>query len=240
MSFAGRPLDIGAEALVAGDATAIDLCRELSLEGDLVTPACSRAHVWTRRGLRPLPAGVLARLPVVEMVRSRLLTPLGSLRCGWDVIAPSRAPDGDVAIGAIVRSQLGRQALEQVIDPLLGGIHAGRCDMLSAEALAPQFIRALGTGKGLVRGLRAAGAITAGPAFATLRGGLGTLVAALATRAQDAGAGVRLGVPGTDLRPHSSGRVIVGQGDGDALDAAACVVATPASAAARKLNSAAP
>jgi len=53
VSFAGRPLDIGAEALVARDATAFDLCRELSLEGDLVTPACSRAHVWTRRGRPP-------------------------------------------------------------------------------------------------------------------------------------------------------------------------------------------
>ncbi|HEY2771625.1 MAG TPA: protoporphyrinogen oxidase [Solirubrobacteraceae bacterium] len=240
-SFAGRPLDLGAEMLVTREPTAVDLCRELSLDDDLVTPASSGAFVWTRRGLRPLPPDALARMPggQLELIRSRLLSPLGVLRCGWDVIAPSRAPDGDVAIGAIVRSRLGRQVLEQIVDPLLGGIHAGRCDALSTQALAPQLIGALRTGKGLARGLRAAGPTAAGPAFATLRGGLGSLAAALATRAQDAGANVRLGVPTLAVHTPRPGRVIVAQSDGNALEAAACVLATPADAAARMLSSAA-
>jgi oxygen-dependent protoporphyrinogen oxidase len=239
--FAGRPLDMGAETLVTRDPTAIDLCRELSLDGDLVTPASAGAFVWTRGGLRPLPADALARMPggLVELLRSRLLSPLSVLRCGWDVIAPSRPPDGDVAIGAIVRSRLGPQVLEQIVDPLLGGIHAGRCDTLSTQALAPQLIGALQTGKGLARGLRAAGPTAGGPTFATLRGGLGSLAAALAARAQEAGANVRLGVPTLAVHTLRSARVIVAQGDGNAIEAAACVVATPAGAAARMLGSAA-
>jgi oxygen-dependent protoporphyrinogen oxidase len=241
-SFAGRPLDMGAEVLLTREPTAIDLCRELSLDDDLVTPASSRAFVWTRHGLRPLPSDVLTRLPggLVELLRSRLLSPLGVLRCGWDVIIPSRAPVGDVTIGAIVRSRLGREALEQIVDPLLGGIHAGRCDTLSALALAPQLVGALRTGKGLVRGLRAAAPTAAGPAFATLRNGLGSLAAALAARARDAGASVRLGVSAVAVEMESSGGVRVAQGARDALEAAACVVATPASAAASLLTRAAP
>jgi protoporphyrinogen/coproporphyrinogen III oxidase len=240
--FAGRPLDMGAEGLVTRDPTVIDLCHELSLERDLVPPACSPAFVWTRRGLRPLPADAVARLPgrFLELLRSRLLSPLGVLRCGWDLIAPSRAPESDVAIGAIVRSRLGREVLEQLVDPLLGGIHAGRCDTLSARALAPQFIGAMATGKGLARGLRAAGPTAAGPAFATLRGGLESLTEALATRARDAGASVRLGTGATAVKTPGSGRVIVEQSDGDALEAAACVLATPARTTARMLTTAAP
>lgn len=241
-SFAGRALDLGAEMLVTREPTAIELCRELSLDGDLVTPASSRAFVWTRRGLRPLPAHALTRLPgaPVELLRSRLLSPLGLLRCGWDVIAPARAPEGDVAIAAIVRARLGRQVLERIVDPLLGGIHAGSCDDLSAFALAPQLVRALGTGKGLVRGLRENAEESAGPAFATLRGGMGTLAAALAARAQDAGASVRLGVPARAVYRAGQRHVTVALGDGDALAAAACVVATPARTAARMLRTAAP
>lgn len=241
-SFAGRPLDIGAETLVTIDATARGLCRELSLSGDLVTPTSGRAFVWARRGLRPLPTGALTRMPgaPVELVRSRLLSPLSVLRCGWDLIAPSAAPDGDVAIGVIVRSRLGRHVLEQIVDPLLGGIHGGRCDTLSAQALAPQLIDALETRKGLARGLRAAGPTAAGPTFATLRNGLGSLTAALATRTRDAGAKVRLGVPTIAVHAPRPGRVIVAQGDGDAVEAAACVVATPADAAARMLRDAVP
>ena len=237
-SFAGHPLDMGAEVLVTREPTAIDLCRELSLDHDLVTPVCSRAFVWTRRGLRPLPADALARLPgrFDELLRSRLLSPLGVLRCGWDVIAPSRAPEGDVAIGAIVRSRLGREALEQIVDPLLGGIHAGRCDTLSTRALAPQLIGALRTGKGLARGLRAAGPTAAGAAFATLRGGLGSLTEALATRVQETGVGVRLGASAIAVHTPGWERVIVAQSDGDALEAAACILATPAHAAARMLT----
>jgi protoporphyrinogen/coproporphyrinogen III oxidase len=241
-SFVGRPLDMGAEALVTREPAAMELCRELSLDGDLVMPASSRAHVWTRRGLRPLPAHAVTRVPgaPVELLRSRLLSPVGLLRCGWDVIAPSRAPDGDVAIGAIVRARLGREVLEQIVDPLLGGIHAGRCDTLSARALAPHFVRALGTGKGLVRGLRATDPTTAGAAFATLRGGMESLVAALAARTQDAGAGVRLGVSARMVHRLGSRRVIVAQSDGDEVEAAGCVVAIPAGAAAQVLRRAAP
>jgi oxygen-dependent protoporphyrinogen oxidase len=237
MSFAGRPLDLGAEMLVTREPTAVDLCRALSLDSELVTPACTGAFVWTRRGLRPLPTDAVSRLPGAprELLRSRLLSPHGLLRCGWDVIAPSAAPEGDVAIGAVVRSRLGRQVLEHIVDPLLGGVHAGSCDTLSARALAPQFIAALGSGKGLIRGLRAAGAMPGGPGFATLRGGLGSLTAALATRAQHAGASLRLGVRATAIHTRPRGRVVVTQGDGDTLEAAACIIATPASAAARLL-----
>jgi oxygen-dependent protoporphyrinogen oxidase len=242
--FAGRPLDIGAEVLVTREPTAVALCRELSLQEDLVTPSSSRAFVWTRHGLRPLPSYALTRLPggLGELLRSRLLSPLGVLRCGWDMITPSRAPDGDVAIGAIVRSRLGGEVLEQIVDPLLGGIHAGRCDTLSALALAPHLLGALRTGKGLVRGLRAAGTPAGGPAFATLRNGLGSLAAALAERAQDAGASVRLGASATAVQTveRSSGGAIVVLSDGDALKAAACVLAVPAGAASQMLTGAAP
>ena len=241
-SFAGRALDMGAEVVLTRDPGALELWRELSLDRDLVTPASSRAFVWTQHGLRPLPADALARMPgrFVDLLRSRLLSPLGLLRCGWDVIAPSHAPASDVAVGAMVRSRLGRQVLDRIVDPLLGGIHAGRCDTLSAQALAPQLVAALATGRGLARGLRAAGAPVDGPAFATIRRGLGSLVAALATRAQDSGASMRLGVPATAVHTPSPGRVIVAQGDGDALEADACVVATPAGAAAQILTRAAP
>jgi oxygen-dependent protoporphyrinogen oxidase len=241
-SFAGRPLDMGAEVLVTREPTAVALCRELSLEDDLVTPSSSRAYVWTRHGLRPLPSDALTRLPgrLGELLRSRLLSPLGVLRCGWDMVAPSRAPDGDVAIGAIVRSRLGREVLEQIVDPLLGGIHAGRCDTLSAQALAPHFLGALRTGKGLVRGLRAAAMPAAGPAFATLRNGLGSLAAALGERAQDAGASVQLGVSAIAVGNSYSGGAVVAQRDGDALEAAACVLATPAGNASQMLAGAAP
>ena len=241
-SFAGRALDMGAEALLSHEPTAREWCRQLSLDDDVVPPSSSRAFVWTRRGLRPLPAHAIARMPgeLPGLIRSRLLSPLGLLRCGWDLIAPSRPPRGDVSIGEVVRSRLGPEVLDQIVDPLLGAIHAGACDTLSARALTPQLVAAMGTGRGLARGLRVTDAPGNGPAFFTLRSGLGSIVAALSARAEAHGASVQLSGPVLELDAPSASRVRVRQLDGDAVDARACVVAAPAGAAAQMLGRAAP
>ena len=242
VTFAGRPVDLGAEMMVAREPTASELCHELSLGDELVAPAHTRAFVWTRRGLRPLPANPITLMPghPRELIATRLLSPRGLVRCGWDVIAPSTAPDADVSIGEIVRSRFGSQVLEQIVDPLLGSVHGGRCDVLSSRALAPQLLAALRTGKGLARGLRELGAGADGPNFTTLRGGLGMLPAALAARAEGSGASVRLGARAASLDISKSGGVVVTQSDGEMVRAAACVVATPAGAAKRILATSMP
>jgi oxygen-dependent protoporphyrinogen oxidase len=240
--FAGRALDVGAEMVITGQPAAVDLCARLGLGDDLVAPVAAPAHVWVRGRLRPLPAGLMSGLPsgVGDLLRSRILTPAGLLRAGVDLVLPSHAPAGDVAIGAIVRDRLGSQVLDRLVDPLLGGIHAGRCDDLSAQALMPQAISALGGGRGLVRGLRAAARSGSGPAFVTLRHGLGTLIGALAQTLLDGGADLRLGVAAIAVRPASGGGVTVVAADGAQLHADACIVATPAPAAAAILAGSSP
>jgi oxygen-dependent protoporphyrinogen oxidase len=240
--FAGRALDVGAEMVITGQPAAVDLCERLGLGDDLVAPVAAPAHVWVGGRLRALPAGLMGGLPggVGNLLRSRILTPAGLLRAGADLVAPSHAPDGDVAIGAIVRDRLGPQVLDRLVDPILGGIHAGRCDDLSAQALMPQAISALGGGRGLVRGLRAAACSAPGPAFVTLRHGLGTLIGALAQTLLDGGADLRLGVAATAVCPAMGGGVTVVTADGAQLHADACIVATPAPAAAAILEHSAP
>ncbi|MEA2233525.1 MAG: protoporphyrinogen/coproporphyrinogen oxidase [Solirubrobacteraceae bacterium] len=240
--FAGRALDVGAEMIVTGQPAAVDLCAQLGLGDDLVAPVAAPAHVWVRGRLRPLPAGLMGGLPggVGSLLRSRILTPAGLLRASVDLVAPSHAPQDDVAIGAIVRDRLGPQVLDRLVEPMLGGIHAGRCDDLSAQALMPQAITALAGGRGLVRGLRAAARSGPGPAFVTLRHGLGTLVSALAQTLLDGGADVRVGVAATAVRPAAGGGVTVVAADGPPLHADACIVATPAPAAAAILQRSSP
>jgi oxygen-dependent protoporphyrinogen oxidase len=240
--FAGRALDVGAEMVVTGQPAAVDLCVRLGLGDDLVAPVAAPAHVWVRGRLRPLPAGLMSGLPggVGSLLRSRILTPAGLLRAGADVVRRSHAPAGDVAIGAIVRDRLGPQVLDRLVDPMLGGIHAGHCDDLSAQALMPQAITALAGGRGLVRGLRAAARSRPGPAFVTLRHGLGTLVGALAQTLLDGGADVRAGIAATAVCPAAGGGVTVLASDGGRLHGDACIVATPASAAAGLLACSSP
>lgn len=236
--FAGRPLDMGAEALLAREPDALALCRELGIADGMVASATDQAYVWVRR-LHPMPRGMLVGAPggAGALVRSGVLSPLGLARLTWDLVVPARVPRQDVAIGDVVRRRLGRQALERLVDPLLGGIHAGSCDDLSVRATAPQIEVALRTRRSLVRGLRvAAGAHgdAATPMFRTHRGGLGALVAALAQRLDRVD--VRLGAAVDRIDASADREYRVGLRDGTSLSADQVVLAAPAYAAAAMLD----
>lgn len=230
--FAGRRIDSGPEAMLTRVAEAPALCRELGLEHELVVPASDQPYVQIGRRLRPLPPRLLAGVPggVGAVMATRTLSPAGLARAGVDLVRPSRALEHDVSIGELVRKRLGQQVLERLIDPLLGGIHAGSCDELSVRATAPQLATALGSGHGLIRGLRAAAGGTptapARPPFVSLTGGLGGIVDALSARLREAS--VRTGVTVKSLEELAGGRVRLLTDDGAAIDADHVVLAVPA------------
>ena len=101
--FAGGALDEAADAFLARVPEGVELCRELGLEGELVSPAQRRAHVWSRGALRRLPEGQVLGVPtdLDELAASEILSPEGLERARRDLTDPLVAPVGDVAIGAL-------------------------------------------------------------------------------------------------------------------------------------------
>jgi oxygen-dependent protoporphyrinogen oxidase len=251
--FAGRPLDIGAEALLARVPGALELCHDLGLEHDLVAPAEDQPYVWTDR-LRPLPPRLMSGVPDGSraLIGSGILSPLGLARAGLDLVVPARRPTRDVSIAALVRGRLGREVLERLIDPMLGGIHASDCDQLSVRAAAPQLEAALRKRRSLVRGLRAlSGAplqAPLGPTFLTLSGGLGELVRTLRERAACVEYRTRCAPRSLSPLPGrgsgdgrgGGGGVRLTLADGESLDADHVILAVPAFAAAAILAEACP
>lgn len=193
---AGHMVDLGADAFLARVPHATELCLELGLEEEVVHPSAEGAYVWARGRLRPLPPGLVLGAPaglgdLAALVRSRLVTPTGAGRAAVDLVLPATRWGPDPSVGRVVAGRLGRQVNARLVDPLVGGIHAGRTDLLSAQAVAPQLLEAARS-RSLMRGLRrmrAEGARSLGevgraraaapPLFASLRGGLGRLVGSL-------------------------------------------------------------
>ncbi|MGA2321964.1 MAG: protoporphyrinogen oxidase [Solirubrobacteraceae bacterium] len=241
--FAGRPLDVGAEALLARAPAGLELCHELGLEHDLVAPASDQPYVWTDR-LRPLPPRLMAGVPdgSQALIGSGILSPAGLARAGLDLIVPARRPTRDVSIGSLVRRRLGDQVLERLIDPLLGGIHAGSCDELSARAAAPQLVAALRERRSLVRGLRAlsGGSLLtpAGPTFLTLSDGLEELVRTLRERLTGVECRTRAALQSLEPLPGGGARLtLAGE---ETLSADQVILAVPAFVAATILAQACP
>ncbi|WP_035812488.1 protoporphyrinogen oxidase [Jiangella gansuensis] len=241
---AGVPVDEGAESLLARRPEAVELATEAGLAGDIVHPAAVGAGLWSGDRIRPMPTGTVMGVPADP---ARLAGLLSSAE-----VAAARAADAesaglplteDVAIGRLVRSRFGAAVADRLVEPLLGGVYAGRADELSLDATVPALAAAARTHTSLAAAVAAAGAAarppdsTAGraPVFAGLRGGVGRLPAAVAVAAE---ADVRTGVTVRSLERRPDGwRLITGPvPDPVAVDVDAVVVATPASAAARLLG----
>jgi oxygen-dependent protoporphyrinogen oxidase len=83
----------------------------------------------------------------------------------------------------LIDSRLGREVRDRLVDPLIGGIHAGSTEHLSLAATAPQLETARGEHRSLMRALREsrpAPTTEPAPVFLTLPGGLWQLVEELA------------------------------------------------------------
>jgi protoporphyrinogen/coproporphyrinogen III oxidase len=236
----GVQVDAGAEAMLARRPEGKDLARRAGLGDTLVHPGTTQAGILSRGSVRSLPKGHVMGVPsdVVALARTGILTPGGLARVPLDEVLPPTLVTTDVSVAAYVRARVGGEVVDRLIEPLLGGVYAGRADMLSFEATMPGVAAAARTERSLLRAARelvAKAPKDAGPVFTTLRDGLGGLPEAVA---QASGARIRTGVMVRDLRRTPDGwRLVAGPTrDEEVIDADAVIVAVPATAAARLLE----
>ncbi|MFC6086042.1 protoporphyrinogen oxidase [Sphaerisporangium aureirubrum] len=242
--IAGLPVDEGAEAMIARRPEGRELARMAGLGDDLVHPAKIPASVLSRGALRPLPAGQVMGVPsdLAALARSGVLSPAGLARVPLDLVLPATLITSDVSVAAYIRARVGGEVVERLVEPLLGGVYAGRADLLSLDATLPHIATAARTERSLLRAARAIAAEApagAGPVFTTVRGGMGRLPEAVAS---SSGAEVRTGVMARELSRTPQGwRLVAGPApDPETIEADAVVVALPAPAAARLLSAEVP
>lgn len=197
--FAGLDLDTAPDSFLARRPEAIQLCRELGLEQELVAPAEGSAYLWSRGRLRRLPGGLVLGVPVdpVALARSGVLSPLGTARAAIERWLPGRPVLDDEAVGEVIARRFGREVAARLVDPLVGGINAGQTGRLSIDAVAPQIAAAARRHASLTKALTPVPAPTGEPVFLTPKGGLGTIVDALLERIGD----VRLSTPVDRIEP---------------------------------------
>ncbi|MGV9427648.1 protoporphyrinogen oxidase [Streptomyces sp. NPDC003656] len=241
--IAGVRMDLGAESMLARRPEAVALAREVGLGERLVTPATAGASLWTRNTLRPMPKGHVMGVPGTADVLAGILSPEGLARIGRDAELPRTEVGDDVAVGEYVAARLGREVVDRMIEPLLGGVYAGDAYRLSLRSAVPQLYQAARTHDSLTAAVRAlqakaAEAPQSGPVFVGIEGGVGTLPLAVADAVRAGGGEILTGTPARELRRDGTGwRVTAGD---RVLHADAVVVAVPAAPAAELLRAEAP
>ena len=250
--IAGLAVDEGAEALLVTRPEGIALIAEAGLGDQRTAPGPTSSAIWTRGALRPLPRRQFMGVPsdMTELARSGVLSEEGVARAAQDFELPPTARDGDVPVAAYVGARLGEEVVNRLVDPLLGGVYAGRSAELSFDATLPALAAASRRHRSLAEAAGsllpppapsgdparapASGTRAGGSVFTTLTGGLGMLPAYLA---KASGAEVRTSALVRELaRAEGGWRLTVGSAAApERVEADAVILAVPARPARRML-----
>ncbi|MER5396445.1 protoporphyrinogen oxidase [Streptomyces sp. NPDC002599] len=250
--IAGARVDLGAESMLARRPEAVDLAREAGLGDRLQPPATATASLWTRGTLRPMPKGHVMGVPGSASAVADVLSEEGLRRIERDADLPRTEVGEDIAVGEYVAARLGREVVDRLVEPLLGGVYAGDAYRISLRLAVPQLYAAARTHTSLTEAVRdiqakAAAAGQTGPVFMGIDGGVGRLPLAVAESVTARGGEILTGTPVTELRrttaagpgepARAAWRVVAGD---RVLHADAVVLALPAPAASALLRAEAP
>jgi oxygen-dependent protoporphyrinogen oxidase len=243
----GYIAETGPDSLVTEKPAALDLARRLGLERDVtpMRPEYRGARVVRSGRLIPIPDDFRLFTPtsLAGLVRSRLFSPAGLSRAAVEPFVPRRRDDGDESLASFVTRRFGSDVLNRLAQPLIGGIYCGDPKRLSMQATMPQMLALERKHGSVVLAMRSAsrkarGAAPPPPRLVSLRGGLGTLTAALERELRDC---IQTSSDVRSLRRTAGGDGwTVALADGREMEADAVVCALPASASARLLAATAP
>jgi protoporphyrinogen/coproporphyrinogen III oxidase len=249
----GFLLEGGPDCFVSDRPWALDLCRRLGLEGEIIgtNPAWRRSFILRKGRTEPVPDGyqLLAPSKLLPFLATSILSPTGKARVACDLFLPRGPECADESLASFVRRRFGTEALERLAQPLLAGIYDADPERLSLRATMPRFLEMERTHRSVILALlreRRAGRTGTGDGvsgaryslFVTLRNGLQGLVDRLAAALPHGT--LRLGAHVSGLE-RSRQAPATGRGDGplwrvstvagEAFAADAVVLALPACAA---------
>lgn len=241
----GFVIEAGPDSFISEKPWALRLCERIGFTDRLVrTRDASRRTFIVHEGrLHALPDGFLLLAPTQlwPLLTTRLFTWPGKLRMGLDLLLPRGAGRGDESLGAFVTRRLGREALERVAQPLVGGIYTADPDTLSLAATMPRFLEMERKARSIIwsmwkaqRQAPAAQRSSSGARwslFVSVDDGMQGLIDALAARLP-AGT-VRLGMAPDGLEHDGAWQIRSG---GACIPADAVILATPAHQAAHLLR----
>jgi oxygen-dependent protoporphyrinogen oxidase len=249
----------GPDTFLATKPWGVALCEELGLAERLqgTNPHQKNTYVLHRNKLQPLPDGLAMMIPtdIPSILKSQLVSWPGKIRMGFDFLLPSHNGQHDESLGQFVSRRLGREAYENLIEPLMSGIYAGDGDQLSLRSTFPYLhdlehkYGSLARGALKMRQQMASGVRSretshrrqlpkgddkssdsipgSRSAFLTPTTGLAEIVEKLVEKLNENGVDLRLNTPVSRVTKTDS-RYLLGLECGETLEADSIILATPA------------
>jgi protoporphyrinogen/coproporphyrinogen III oxidase len=138
----GCVVEAGPDSFLTEKPWAIDLCRALGLDDELIgsNDASRKTYILTRGRLIEMPDGLMFMVPtkIIPTLLSPLFSWKAKLRMARELFHPRNfGPDESVA--CFVERHYGSEMVDRLADPLLSGIYGGEAANLSLRAVLPRF-----------------------------------------------------------------------------------------------------
>ncbi|MCA1626422.1 MAG: protoporphyrinogen oxidase, partial [Acidobacteria bacterium] len=143
----GFLLEGGPDAFISEKPEALQLAKQLGLESELIETNDAHRRAFIVRGgkLRAVPEGfqLLAPSRFWSFAATDIFSWPGKARMALDLFLPKRAganAEDDESLAGFVRRRFGREALERMAQPMVGGIYTADPEQLSLRATMPRFL----------------------------------------------------------------------------------------------------
>lgn len=145
IDFETGPVDVGAEAFLTFRQDFVDLVESVGLKDSLISSSGVPSGMWGKSGVVDMPRrtfmGIPARgIDVVGIVGKRAASRIDEERSGrpmtWGI-------GQDTSVGQLVEARYGREIVDQVVSPILGGVYSCHADELGVRAALPRLAEAL-------------------------------------------------------------------------------------------------
>ncbi len=234
----GYLLELGPQSF-SGTPQLLDLCRELSIEKELLeAPPRAPRFLILKGQLKQAP---LSPPSFFASSLFSLRTKTSILR---DIFGRTYPPNADESVAAFIHRKFSPELLDKLVAPFVSGIYAGDPEKLSLRAAFPQLHEAERTAGSIIRGMIRAAKSKSGPkqrpTLQSFREGNETLIHALATNLNSA---LRTETSVTEIRPSYANSAaqyevtLTANGSTEKITADNLVLATPTQAAAPLLRS---
>lgn len=140
----GFRVEAGPDCFVAEKPAVKQLASQLGIQDRILKPNDSsrRSYIYSRGKIHELPEGLLLLLPtkITPFLLSPLISWTGKARMACDAVIPKRKDAGDETLASFVRRRLGKEMLDKIAAPLVGGIHSNNPETMSLQASFPRLL----------------------------------------------------------------------------------------------------
>ena len=236
----GFVMELGPDSLLVDKPSAAALLDRLHLRDRVLDmrPEFKGARIVHAGRLHPIPPEFRLFSPtsIPALLGSGIFSPIGIARAAMEPFIPPRNDARDESLASFVTRRFGREVLERLAQPLIGGIYSGDPKRLSMRATLPQFMELERRYGSLLRAMQRSHANGSPPRLASLQNGVGSLIDALRTRVQGS---IHTGAQIVRLQREGAAWTI-GFADGAGVQADAVICALPAHVTAALLRVAEP